>query len=108
MLKNKIKSQKALSRRKFVKKALLATGAAAIGSAGLAAPAITAERIEVIMVMTWPKNLPGLGTGAARFAKRVGELSEGRINITLFAAGERVGAFGSICSSARSLAAAIK
>ena len=93
MLKNKIKSQKALSRRKFVKKALLATGAAAIGSAGLAAPAITAERIEVIMVMTWPKNLPGLGTGAARFAKRVGELSEGRINITLFAAGERVGAF---------------
>ena len=45
------------------------------------------------MVMTWPKNLPGLGTGAARFAKRVGELSEGRINITLFAAGERVGAF---------------
>ena len=75
MIKNKTKSQKALGRRKFVKKALLATGATALGASGLAAPAVTAERIEVIMVMTWPKNLPGLGTGAARFAKRVSESS---------------------------------
>jgi hypothetical protein len=46
MIKNKTKSQKALGRRKFVKKALLATGATALGASGLAAPAVTAERIH--------------------------------------------------------------
>lgn len=42
------------------------------------------------MVTTWPKNFPGIGTGAERFARRVGELSEGAINIKVYAAGELV------------------
>ena len=83
------------SRRKFLKTAALGTGALAIGASTLAAPAITAERKEIIMVMTWPENFPGLGVGAARFAKRVTEMSGGRLNVTLYPAGKRVGAFDS-------------
>ena len=45
------------------------------------------------MVTTWPKNFPGLGTGAETFANMVNEASGGRINITVFGAGEIVPAF---------------
>lgn len=70
MIKNKTKSQKALGRRKFVKKALLATGATALGASGLAAPAVTAERIEVIMVMTWPKKSSRIRNWSSSFCKK--------------------------------------
>jgi len=92
---NKAIIKKSSSRRSFLKKAALATGATALGVSGLSAPAITAERKEITMVMTWPENFPGLGTGAARFAKRVTEMSSGRLNVTLYPAGKRVGAFDS-------------
>lgn len=42
------------------------------------------------MVTTWPKNFPGLGTGANRLARRIEEMSRGRIKIKVLAAGERV------------------
>ncbi len=45
------------------------------------------------MVTTWPKNFPGLGTGAQRLADRITTMTEGRITVKLFAAGELVGAF---------------
>lgn len=45
------------------------------------------------MITTWPKNLPGLGTGVERFAKDVEEMSGGRLQIRVFGAGEYVGAF---------------
>lgn len=74
----------------------LAGGAAVgTGAAVLAAPAITQERIEFSMVTTWPRDFPGLGTGAQRFAQRLSDLSEGRFEVSYFAAGERVGAFDS-------------
>ena len=47
------------------------------------------------MVSTWPRDFPGLGTGAQRFAEKLGEVSDGRIQVTYYAAGERVGAFDS-------------
>ncbi len=47
------------------------------------------------IVSTWPRDFPGLGTSAQRLAARITELSEGRLNTTYFAAGERVGAFDS-------------
>ena len=59
------------------------------------APAIMKDRIEVAIVTTWPRDFPGLGTGAQRFAKRVQDISDGRIQVSYFAAGERVGAFDS-------------
>ncbi len=76
---------------------LLKGGAAVAGAAtaALAAPAIAADTIEINMVATWPKDFPGLGTGAQRFAKRLEDMSGGRFKVNYFAAGERVKAFDS-------------
>ena len=85
-----------MERRKFIKTA----GVAGVGGAALAAssfpkPALAQERVEFAMVTTWPRDFPGLGTGAQRFAQRLKDMSEGRIQVQYFAAGERVGAFDS-------------
>ena len=80
-----------MERRKFLKGAAIAGGAAAVST--LAAPAIAQSKIEMVIVSTWPRDFPGLGTSAQRLAARIGELTDGRINVTYFAAGERVGAF---------------
>ncbi len=48
------------------------------------------QRFEWKMATTWPKNLPGLGTGAERFAKMVEDMSAGRLGITVYGAGELV------------------
>lgn len=45
------------------------------------------------MVTTWPKNFPGLGTGAQYLADTIENLSGGRIKITVYGAGELVPAF---------------
>ena len=76
---------------------ILVGGGAAIGAAasGLAAPAIAQGRLELKMVTTWPRDFPGLGTGAQNLANLIGELSGGRIKVRLFAAGEMVKALES-------------
>ena len=61
----------------------------------VAAPAVNKDRIEIAMVSTWPRDFPGLGTGAQRTAQRLSDVSDGRIQVTYYAAGERVGAFDS-------------
>jgi TRAP-type mannitol/chloroaromatic compound transport system substrate-binding protein len=45
------------------------------------------------MVTTWPKNFPGLGTGANNLAALIGEMSGGRIDVKVYGAGELVPAF---------------
>lgn len=80
-----------MERRKFLKGAAIA-GA---GSVILAAPAVAQDVTNMTIVSTWPRDFPGLGVSAQRLAARIGELSEGRINVEYFAAGERVGAFDS-------------
>jgi TRAP-type mannitol/chloroaromatic compound transport system substrate-binding protein len=47
------------------------------------------------MVSTWPRDFPGLGTGAQRMAERLGDVSDGRIQVTYYAGGERVAPFDS-------------
>jgi len=42
------------------------------------------------MVTTWPKNFPGLGTGANLLAQLVGEMSAGRLQIKVYGANELV------------------
>jgi TRAP-type mannitol/chloroaromatic compound transport system substrate-binding protein len=64
-------------------------------SAGHPTPAIAQSKIDMVIVSTWPRDFPGLGTSAQRLAARITELSEGRITTQYFAAGERVGAFDS-------------
>ncbi|XWN34554.1 MAG: TRAP transporter substrate-binding protein [Devosia sp.] len=82
-----------MDRRSFLKTG--AIGAAAAGATTLAAPAIAQGRVEWKMVTTWPKNFPGLGTGAQRAADRITAMTDGRITVKLFAAGELVPAFES-------------
>ncbi|MEL7347461.1 MAG: TRAP transporter substrate-binding protein [Pseudomonadota bacterium] len=77
-----------MERRNFLTGAALTAGATT-----LAAPAIAQDRIEMIIVSTWPRDFPGLGTSAQRLAERIPELTDGRINVQYFASGERVGAF---------------
>ena len=94
-----IKERKSLkgklpSRRKFFK-AAAATGVAAVAVSSLAAPAVAADRVEASMVATWGRDFPGLGTGAQRFAQRISDMSDGRIQVTYYAANERVKAFDS-------------
>lgn len=64
-------------------------------SAGLAAgPAAAAKAsgsaITWRMVTSWPRNMPGPGITADRLAKRITAMSNGRLTIRLYAAGELV------------------
>ncbi len=80
-----------IKRRSFLKGAALAgTAAAAAAASSFSAPAVAQGARELRMVTTWPKNFPGLGTGAQRLADRISEGTEGRITVKLFAAGELV------------------
>ena len=47
------------------------------------------------IVSTWPRDFPGLGVSAQRLAARITELTDGDIDVTYYAAGEKVGAFDS-------------
>ena len=78
-----------MERRQFLKGAAVG----GVAAAGLAAPAIAQARKEIVVVSTWPRDFPGLGTSAQRLAARITELSQGRLTVNYFAAGERVGAF---------------
>lgn len=82
-----------MKRRELLKGGVAA--AATAGASTLAAPAIAQDRVEVTVVSTWPRDFPGLGTGAQRFAQRLSDISDGRFQVEYFAAGERVGAFDS-------------
>ncbi|MEM1345887.1 MAG: TRAP transporter substrate-binding protein [Pseudomonadota bacterium] len=82
-----------MDRRSFIRGAGVAAGATATTS--LAAPAVAQGRIEMVIVSTWPRDFPGLGTSAQRLAARISEVTDGRIDVEYFAAGERVGAFDS-------------
>ena len=75
-----------MDRRSFIRTA----GAGAAATGALAAPAIAQNTQVVRMVTTWPRNFPGLGTGAQRVADRITAASGGRIEVKLFAAGELV------------------
>ena len=83
-----------MKRRDVLKTAV----AASLGSAAAAvsAPSIASSRIEINMVTTWPRDFPGLGTGAQRFAQTLEALSAGRMKVNYFAAGERVKAFDAL------------
>ncbi|MDA0703414.1 MAG: TRAP transporter substrate-binding protein [Proteobacteria bacterium] len=59
------------------------------------APAVMKGAKELKMVSTWPRDFPGLGTGAQRLAQRITDMTEGAVKVEYFAAGERVGAFDS-------------
>src|SRR5438067_11536572 len=67
---------------------------AAAFAGALAAPAVArAQTQKWRMVTSWPKRLPGPGMSAERVADRVRALSGGKLDISVYAAGEVVPAF---------------
>ncbi len=72
-----------MKRREFFKK----TGAGGLlaGSLITLAPAVHAgTKIKWKMVTTWPKNFPGLGTGANNLARLITEMSGGRLRVKVY------------------------
>ncbi len=86
------KQQNKQSRRTFLKQA----GAGSLASAGiLASPAVHARKtIKWKMVTSWPKNFPGLGSGAEFLAKTINEMSGKRLKVKVYGANEIVPALG--------------
>ena len=78
-----------MKRRDFIKGAG-AGSIAATGLLGAAQSASAAKTINWKMVTSWPKNFPGLGTGANFLAKTINEMSGGRIKVKVYGANEIV------------------
>ena len=79
-------------------------GAVQSGSEGIAAPNISKNIREFRMATSWPKDFPGLGVMPNRFAEALSTMSDGRLQVKVFAAGELVGALE--CFDATSTGAA--
>jgi TRAP-type mannitol/chloroaromatic compound transport system substrate-binding protein len=90
-----------MKRRDFIK---TAGAGAAVGVAGATAPAFAQEPVKWKMVTTWPKNFPGLGTGAEFLAQLIQEMSGGRIEVKVYGAGELVPPFESFDAVSRGTA----
>ena len=84
-----------MKRREFMKGAAVAGAGAAVAASTLPKPAIAQGKKELKMVTTWPKNFPGLGTGAERLARNITAMSGGSLTVKVFAAGELVPPFES-------------
>ena len=91
-----------MKRREFVQKlgvGTLAAGGLLTGcgkqeeKAQTEAPKQEKTEIHWKMVTTWPKDFPGLGTGANTLARVIGEMSGGRIQVKVYGAKELVPAF---------------
>jgi len=89
-----------MDRRKFVGAAGLAGAAGLLSACGKqAAPQAgcedqtTTEIFEWKMVTSWPRDFPGLGTGASRLAESITMLSNGRLKIKVYGGNELVPPF---------------
>ena len=60
------------------------------GRESVAAAPEPQQRFTWKMYTTWPKNFPGLGTGANFLAESIKQASGGRLTIKVYGAGERV------------------
>ncbi len=69
-------------------------GGAAIASVGLGSGKTHAEETrQWKMVTSWPKGTPGVGTSANRLAAKIGAMSNGRLTVDVYGAGELVPPF---------------
>lgn len=81
--------KKIIKRRQFLKGATVA-GVAAAASTTLSAPAIAQGRMEWRMGTSWPKGMGGVQTGAERLAANIARMTDGKLTIRVFSAGEVV------------------
>ena len=85
-----------MDRRKFVAAAGLAGAAGLLTACDKPEPnvsectgaATAADPIEWKMVTAWPRDFPGLGTGANRLADYIGQLSDGRLKVHVYGGNE--------------------
>jgi len=89
-----------VDRRKFVSAAGLAGAAGVLSACGKQGGAQTEckgqtsqQTFKWKMVTSWPRDFPGLGTGASRLARSINELSDGRLTIKVYGGNELVPAF---------------
>jgi len=89
-----------MDRRKFVGAAGLAGAAGLLSACGKQAGPqaecegqIATETFEWKMVTSWPRDFPGLGTGASRLAESINALSSGRLKIKVYGGNELVPPF---------------
>jgi len=82
-----------MDRRKFVAAAGLAGATGLLGACGKKTGSqsgceaqTTTERFEWKMVTSWPRDFPGLGTGASRLAESINKLSNGRLKVKVYGA----------------------
>ncbi|PID65340.1 MAG: ABC transporter substrate-binding protein [Gammaproteobacteria bacterium] len=80
-----------MKRRNFLKTA----GVAATATAVTTVQAVEDKVYEWKMVTTWPKNFPGLGTGANFLAEKINEMTNGQVKVSVYGAGELVPAMES-------------
>lgn len=81
-----------MKRRKFLKTGSLAAAAtASVAAASLPAPAIAQGRRRLKMTLAFPKGFPGYGDYIAGVAKRIESVTDGKISIRIYGAGELVG-----------------
>lgn len=96
-----------MKRRKFVAALGVGAGALAVGACNQTADScgdstsqgtannsgVAADKKQIYnwkLVTSWPKNLPGLGEAPERLSQIVKDMSDGRINIRVYGAGEIV------------------
>jgi len=77
-----------MKRRGFLKTAGMAAGATATAT-GIA-HADGKKIYHWKMVTAWPKNFPGLGTGANFLARKITEMTNGQVKVNVYGAGELV------------------
>src|SRR3546814_1586557 len=64
-----------------------------VAASSFPAPAISQGLLKWRMQTTWPKNFPGLGTGANKLAEYIGTASGGKLTVEVYGGGEIVPAF---------------
>ncbi len=89
-----------MDRRTFVTGATLAGAAGALTACGGPSPTTancvstaSGETFEWKMVTAWPRDFPGLGTGANLLADYIARLSGGRLTVKVYGGGELVPPF---------------
>lgn len=76
-----------MQRRGFLKTAGVAAATAAVATT---AQASDSKTYEWKMVTSWPKNFPGIGTGAEYLAKKITSMTNGQVKVSVYAGGELV------------------
>jgi TRAP-type mannitol/chloroaromatic compound transport system substrate-binding protein len=82
-----------MKRRQFMRGAATAAAAGAVAASSFPAPAISQGLMKWRMQTTWPKNFPGLGTGANKLAEYIGAASGGKLTVEVYGGGEIVPPF---------------